>query len=201
MGDHERGHAARAQDARDRVLELEAGLDVERAERLVEKEHLGIIRERARKRDALRHPAGERTRRGVLEAGEADELEQLAHAALEMRRAPARARSERDVVRDRKPREEREVLEHERAPRIGTADLFAARERVPAVERLEPREDAQERRLAAARRPEQTHHLAGADLEVEAPEDGNPSRRPRIALGGLRERKAARLRHRFLLLR
>ena len=64
---------------------------VERAERLVQEEDPRLGCERARERDALLLAAGERRHRAALEAGEPDELEQLARRAVDL--APERRRA------------------------------------------------------------------------------------------------------------
>ena len=66
-------------------LHLLAQLEVERAERLVEQQHLGAVDEGAGERDALALAAGELRGLAVAVAAEPDRLERL-------RRAPARAR-------------------------------------------------------------------------------------------------------------
>jgi hypothetical protein len=60
-------------------LQLLAELEVERAERLVEQEHLGLQHERTGQRDALLLSAAELSGLGPLAAGETHELEHLAH--------------------------------------------------------------------------------------------------------------------------
>ena len=56
-------------------LHLLAELEVERAERLVEQQHLGLVDDRARERDPLALAAGELDRLARSEAGEAHHLE------------------------------------------------------------------------------------------------------------------------------
>ena len=57
-----------------------ADVGVERAERLVEQQHARLDRERAGERHALALAARELRRVALVEAAEADELEQLVHA-------------------------------------------------------------------------------------------------------------------------
>ena len=94
-------------------------LRVERAERLVEQQHLGLDRERARERDALALAAGELVRIAVGEPVELHEREQLVDLGADLRlvRAASRfgphAQAEGDVLEDRHVAEQRVVLEDE----------------------------------------------------------------------------------------
>ena len=62
----------------DLVLHVAADQRVERGERLVEQQHVGVAGERPGQADALLHAAGELVGVGVLVAGEADQLDHLA---------------------------------------------------------------------------------------------------------------------------
>ena len=61
-------------------LHLLAQLQVERAERLVEQQHLRPVDDRARERDALALAAGELRGLAVAESGEPHQLEHLVDA-------------------------------------------------------------------------------------------------------------------------
>ena len=69
-------------DALELDLHLLAQLEVERAERLVEQQHLRAVDDRARERDALALAAGQLRRAAAAEAGQAHHLERLRHAPL-----------------------------------------------------------------------------------------------------------------------
>ncbi len=69
--------------------QLLAHARVERAERLVEQQHLGLDRERARERHALPLAARELRRVAVGRAGDLHELEQLVDALADLRLAAA----------------------------------------------------------------------------------------------------------------
>ena len=153
-------------------------LGVERAERLVEQQHLRLDGEGARERHALALAAGELRRIPIAEVVELHELQQVRHLRRDLRvrrtmRSRPHAQAERDVLEDRHVTEERVVLKHEADAAL--ADLPAGRilaveEHAAAIGRLEPRHDAQQRRLAATRRPEQRHQLARAHLEAHVAE-------------------------------
>ena len=73
-------------DLADRAPQFLADLGVERAERLVEQQHLGPVGERARDRDALLLAARELGRQALVHALERDELQQLLRAGPGARR-------------------------------------------------------------------------------------------------------------------
>ncbi len=113
---------------------------VERAERLVEEEHARLGRERAGERDALLLAARERSHRAPLEAGEADEVEQLACPRCDsLGRVAAHPQPESDVAGDVAVGEERVILEDETDPapvrghccEIGAVEQHSARSRAP----------------------------------------------------------------------
>jgi hypothetical protein len=72
--DRERG--AR-RDARELLLQRHARLRVDRGERLVHEHDVGVVRERARDRDALLHAAGQLVRVLVLDAVEVRERQEM----------------------------------------------------------------------------------------------------------------------------
>ena len=100
------------------AAQLLAHLGVERAERLVQQQHLGLDRQRARQRDALPLSAGELMRIAVGEPVELHQLQQLVHLAPDFRRSRAararlHAQAEGDVLEHGHVPEQRVVLEHE----------------------------------------------------------------------------------------
>ena len=107
---------------------------VERRERFVHAEQLGLDRHRAREPDLLSHAAGQLARIGVLEPIEPDAIEQIERAR---RTQPGRhaARLERhlDVLLDRQPGKERKTLKHNRGERIHAGEHAAAIQHLPCV--------------------------------------------------------------------
>src|SRR3546814_21026916 len=85
MGDEEEGFALLRDQGQQVLLELAPGLLVDRRERLVHQQHLGVDGEGAGKADALAHAARQLVRVGLLETLEAD----LADVALRHRPALA----------------------------------------------------------------------------------------------------------------
>ena len=77
--------------------------------------------------------------------------------------------SERDVLEHGHMAEQGIVLKHEPDPplaNLAVCRILALEQHAPAIGRLEPGDDAQQRRLAAAGWPEQRHELARAYLEA-----------------------------------
>jgi hypothetical protein len=157
-----------------------ADLRVERAERLVEEQDARLDGERAGERDALALAARELRGIAVGEARQPDQVEQLADAALDLRRRrPLRALSRvqpvGDVVGHAHVLEQRVVLEHEPDRALlhrQEGGVVAAEQDAAAVRRVEPGDDAQQRRLARARGAEQAEQLARAHVEVEVVQHG-----------------------------
>ncbi len=172
VGDEDRRDAQGLLDLLQALAQLRADLDVERAERLVEQQHPGPVRERPRERHALLLAARELALVAVAEPAQADEVEQLFAplAALGLLHA-ADAQAELDVARHRHVPEDRVVLEdepHVALLRREVRDVAARDVDRPLVRQHEPRDHAQERALAAARGAEQHEELAGLDLEADA---------------------------------
>ena len=142
---------------------------VERAERLVEQQHLRLDGQRARERDALPLAAGELRRIAIAQIVELHELQQVRDLRCDLvvrrpMRSRAHAQPERDVLEHRHVTEQRVVLKDEAdSPLAGlpVRRILAVEQHAAAVGRLEAGDDPQQRRLAAARRPEQRDELAG----------------------------------------
>ncbi len=136
-----------------------AKLRVEVGQRLVHQAHRRLRDDRAAERDALLLPARKLRRLAVEQRHEPEQIgDTLQSCANVVLRYVAHLEAEHDVLGDRKVREERVRLEHHRdvalrgrtARHVATADQDA-----PAVALLESRDQAQRRRLPAARRSEQ----------------------------------------------
>ena len=110
---------SRATSAQQVLLELAARLLVDRRERLVHQQHVGVDRERARQADALAHAAGELVRIACcskpLRPTSRDVV--LGDRLALGRGDAAQLEPEGDIAQHGRPRHQREVLEHERALR------------------------------------------------------------------------------------
>src|SRR5881396_2634202 len=116
--------------------ELLAHTGIERSEWLVEQQHPGSRRERARQRHALALTARELIGIEIAEGAELDQLEEVLHTALDLRlRLLADRETETDVVAHRHVAEQRVVLEDEPDAALlhGHVGLLITRERDPAA--------------------------------------------------------------------
>ena len=84
MRDVHEGEADLELDPLELELHLPAQLEVERAERLVEQQHLGPVDERAGQRDPLLLAAGELRWLALRVVAELDQLERLGHLRLDL---------------------------------------------------------------------------------------------------------------------
>ena len=158
-----------------------AHLGVECAERLVEQQHLGLDGQGAGQGDALTLAARELMRVAVGDPVELHELEQLgdlgANGALARpRRLGPHPQAEGHVFEDRHVAEQRVVLKdeaHAAFARRHVGRVLPVEQHRAAVGLLQPRDDAQQRGLARARRPQQRHQFARRDVEVQVVAHGD----------------------------
>ena len=163
---------------------LLAQLGVEVRQRLVHQDHRRVVDQRARDRDALLLAAGELVRQPLAEVARAESWSSaVVHARCRSRRRrPCAASGRRPRCRTpscaatarttgtRGPR--LRLSAGTSTPRGAVEDRPCRRSRiVPLVRRLEPRDRAQQRRLAAARGAQQRHHLARLQRHRHALED------------------------------
>ena len=144
------------------------GQHVERRERLVHQQQVGMHHQRAGKADALAHAARQFLGVGGFEAVEADQVDrrQRARAALGAVDAE-RLQPEFDVLQHRQPGKQREGLEHHGDAVRRSLDGLAAAFGVARGRRDQAGDDAQQRRLARSGAAEQADDLAGADRQID----------------------------------
>ena len=147
------------------LAQLGAHLGVERAEGLVEQQHLGLDGQRPGQGHALALAARELRGVAVAQVRQADQLEQLVHPRRDLGLgAAADLEPEGHVAPHRQVAEGRVVLEAEAdaaaAGRRG-GQVLALDAHGPGVGRVEPGDDAQQGGLAAAARAEQRGERAG----------------------------------------
>ena len=111
VGHEEHREAGLAPEPLELVVQHVAGHGVERAERLVHEQDVGLLRERARERDALAHAAGELVRALVAEGAEVHEVEELVGLgpALAPSATLRELQRELDVAARGEPREQRRL--------------------------------------------------------------------------------------------
>ena len=131
VGDEDDGLLFLRPDRLDLGLQLGAGEGVERRQRLVEQQHFGIQRERARDGDALAHAAGELGRLAVGRVRQPDHVDVAPDASDAFGFFLAAEHGidrERNIALDRQPRQQRIALKHHAALRPGLRHGLAAEE-------------------------------------------------------------------------
>src|SRR5581483_10202646 len=172
--DEDRQAVVRA-GVREVLPEVEARAGIEPGRRLVEKDEIGLVHEALREVDAALHAARQRLdplrlarpHRDAIEHGVDPSVERGAAHAVEVALVA-------HVLADGELAVQAGGLEHDPDPsahRVRLADDVVAGDRgTPAIGRQERREDAEERRLAAAVRAEEAEDLAAPDREGDAVE-------------------------------
>ncbi len=149
------------------ILELQFRLRIERAEGLVHEEHRAAEAKRAGQRAALAHAVRERLRIGIAEGAEADLLEKLARVRLALGLGHvADLEAVGRVAECRAPGQQAVAGEHIGDVGIAGRRLAAGDGHLALVgDGQEPRQQVQDRGLAAARRADEGNELAGADRQ------------------------------------
>src|ERR1700689_2889225 len=172
MGHEQHGGGLTFPDAQQLELQDLARLGVDRGEGLVHQEHARLDGQRARQAATLLHAARKLIGIGLLETRQAHQLDEARHAPRDL--VPVQtghAQAVGDVVVNRLPRKQSEMLEHHGDAGLGLGHQLAVDPHL-ALGGDEPVDAAQERGLAAARGPDQRHDFALADLEIDAVEHG-----------------------------
>ena len=169
----------------DGAAQFLADLGVQGAEGLIEQQHLGLVRQRARHRHSLLLAAGELRRQPLIHALERHQPQQLL-AALPARLGAhvPHAQRELDVLRHRHVAEQRVVLEHQSHAALAggdVRDVAPVQRDAPMVDTGEPGDGAQQRALAAAAGAQQHEKLPVTDVERDVVDH----RRAGVVLGDL----------------
>ena len=176
VGNEDRGRLDVLQQAAQLDLHLLAQLAIERRQRLVEQQHVGLDRDRARQRHALLLAARQCGDASATEMTELDQRQRPLHCAIDLRlRRAAHLQAEGDVARDGEMRKQRVALEHDAdiAPvRRHMSDVAPGKRDRASVRRREAGDGAQQGGLAAAGWAEQGDQLAAPDREIDAIEHG-----------------------------
>ncbi len=177
VGHVDRGRAHFPLELLELVARRGAQLGVEVGERLVEQEDRGLAHQRARQRHPLALAARELAGLALQERIDPEQLRGPGDLAVDLvLRGPLGLQGKGDVAADGEVRVEAVALEHH-------GDAAAARRHLvdrPAVDLdrargrlLEPGDDPQKGRLAAARGPEQDHELAIPHRQADAVDRGH----------------------------
>ena len=183
MGHEQHRGAGFLADAQQQVVHLQPGQLVERAERLVHQQQVRLMDEGAAQGDALLHAAGELMRPGVVEGRKTDQRQELAGARpRRLVVAPEDLHREQHIVDHRAPRHQARRLKHEAVVAERTGDLTPADGHRARGLGDQPGDDAQQRGLAAAGRPEQRNQLTALEAEARIVERDDRLRRARAEL-------------------
>ena len=168
MGHEDRRRPRRVQDRDDVVAHPGPQVGVEARERLVEQHQRRLRCQGARQRDPLTLATRQLVWIAIAIVGHPDELEHLHRP----RAGVAVTDAELDVRRHRQVREQGVLLEHQPHPPLLRGDRGAdvvdgssSQADLSAVDRVETGDRAQQRRLAAATRPDKPEHLVITDAE------------------------------------
>ena len=172
VGDEDEADPELALEALELHLHLAAEVGIERRQRLVEQQHLGLQHQGAGEGHPLPLAAAELVRPAFLQAGQPHHRQRLADLPrLLSSRQTLIGQAEADVLLDGQVGEEGVLLEdHVDRPLVGghprhVLPLDADR---PGARRLEAGDHPQQRGLAAAARPQQREQLAAADGQGDA---------------------------------
>ncbi len=167
----DRGHAEPSLQQPDLAAQPLALLGIEGRQRLVEQQQARRGGQRPRQRDALLLAAGQLRRILRPRIRQADQLQQLRHPGIDLGAAPAPVHQPvGDVVADGQVGKQRVRLEDDavvarRRRRAG--DVAPVLDHPAARLRLQPGDDPQQGRLAAAGRPDEADQLAALDREID----------------------------------
>ncbi len=169
MGHEHGSDADPANDVADLAPRPFAECRVEVGQRLVEQEHARLGGQRPRQRDPLLLPAGELPDAAQAVPLEIHQGERPVHPAVEVGSThPERLEPKRHVGADVEVREERVVLEHHpEAPghRRDAGHIVTLDQDPTLIRRLEPGEQPERGRLAAAAGPQQCQQLAALERQ------------------------------------
>ncbi|MCY1417818.1 hypothetical protein D9M71_333600 [compost metagenome] len=176
MGDQDDGQLQFLVDLRQQLQHRGGGLRVEGAGGLVAEQDLRPAGQRAGDADALLLPAGKLRRVLARVLDEADAVEQLGDAGVDLAGAVVAGQAQRhgDVVGDGLRGQQVEVLEDhsdalaEAAQAVGVegGDVFAVDDDAPAAGLFEAVDQAQQGALAGAGMADQAEHLAILDAQA-----------------------------------
>ena len=174
---HDEGEAKLLLQAHQLEARALAQLAVERGQRLVEQQELGPLDQRAGQRHALALAARELRRPAFAVVGQRTWSSASAtRVAISAARQALAAQAVADVGRHVHVREEGVGLEHHvdrPAVRRHAGHVLAVDQDAARVGRLEARDHAQQRGLAAARAAQEGEQLAAPDVEIDAIDRGD----------------------------
>ena len=174
MGDEDEGDAGGLLDVLELHLHVLAELEVEGRQRLVQEQDFGLIDQGAGNGDALLLTAGEARDGALFKALEGNQRQHLGHGLLDLGLGDLLfPQGEGHVFKHVQMREQGVALEYGVDVALmgrQAVDVLPHKDNVAAVRGLKTADDAQQRRLAAARRAQQGDKLVVIDVEVDVVE-------------------------------
>ena len=196
VGDEENSLAGRRPNRLKLKLEAVASQGIERAEGFVHQQHRRVKGERPGEGGTLAHTTRELVDETVLEAGQVDEINEMASGAGAGGSGKSGLpQAKLDITLDIEPREERGLLKEQHPVGAGATNGVRIRENGPGARGFEASDEAEQGRLAAAAGAKQADKLAGAHLKVERGErlDASPTGHKVLRDPGEAQGYAARL--------
>ena len=174
MRDEHEGDRGFALQSLQLCLHAATQLQIECGQGLVEKQNFRVLSQRASEGHSLLLAAGELRRLARAQARQSNHLERLPHLSLDVGLADlVHLQAEGDVLRDGHMREECVGLENGVDPALPdghVVDALPAEQDLAPIRGLQTGDAAQQRGLAAARRPEKHHEGSVAHLEADVVE-------------------------------
>ena len=160
------------------ILHLLTQLQIQRAERLVQKQDLGLVDDRACDGDTLLLTAGKRVGHAVLIAFQVDQFQCVFDLVFDVCLGLVLdLQTEGDVFRDIHMSKERVFLEygvHLPPVRRKLRDVFPVEDHAAGIRAFKSADDPERRRFAASGRTKQCHELILMDRKVQIVKDHMP---------------------------
>ena len=157
------------------ILHVLPELEVEGAQRLVQKKDLRLIDDGARYCDPLLLSARQRIRHAVLISVQIDQLQRVADLVLDIGiRLLADTQTEGDVLRNGHMRKQRVFLKNRiQLALVGrkACDILAVKDHLPGIRRLKSAQDTERSGLPAARRPQERQEFIFPYIEIQVIQD------------------------------
>src|SRR3989442_5535147 len=145
------------------VLHAHAGEGIQRAERLVQEEDLGMVNQRPGQSHALGHAARQMVGVGVGEGFQADQPHEIVHLLTLTVVQTAGDEAGLEVAANGEPGEKVWVLKHQTALGAGASDGLSADPELTRVGRVQAGDEAKEGGFAAAAGADQSDQFPGSD--------------------------------------
>ena len=175
VGDKDAGHMQLIVQAAQPAAQLFAHLGIQSAKGFIQQQHLRLHGQGAGQGDALALAARQLGRKALGHPVQLHQREQLHHPGADLRLAGAlffglHAQAKGHVVKHGHVLEQGVVLKHKTHAALAhmhPCGVLPGKVDAAAVRRFQPGDDAQQRGLAAARRPQQSHQFARGDVQID----------------------------------